>query len=275
MAQAADVLNIAGYRFVNLEDRDELREPFRQACARFSLKGTILLSTEGINIFVAGSKTQIADFLSWLEQDERFKDIQFKESYSDSQPFTRMNVRLKKEIISVGQPEFARIDGAEGRIEPEELRQRLDKGEDIVLLDTRNIYETRVGTFDNALELNIDSFREFPQAIQSIENKDAEYVMFCTGGVRCEKASVIMRDAGFSNVRQLEGGILGYFEKVGGEYWNGDCFVFDKRVALDPKLNETTVEICYACREPLSVEEQSSKGYVIGRSCPYCIEGKQ
>ncbi len=272
MAQSNDVLNIAGYRFVKLEDRDELREPFRQACERFSLKGTILLSTEGINIFVAGNKEQIAGFITWLEKDERFEGIIFKESYSDSQPFTRMNVRLKKEIISVGQPDFDRVDGIAGRIEPEELQRKLIQGENLILLDTRNRYETRVGTFENALELEIDSFREFPQAINKLENKEAEYVMFCTGGVRCEKASVIMRDAGFSNVRQLEGGVLGYFEKVGGEFWNGDCFVFDKRVALDHELNPTEVEVCFACREPLSIAEQSSLDYAVGISCSYCIE---
>ena len=148
----------------------------------------------------------------------------------------------------------------------------LDAGEEVVVLDTRNEYECRIGTFENALELNIRSFRDFPKAIDEMDEdlKDKPVVMFCTGGIRCEKASVVMMDAGFSNVKQLKGGILGYFEEVGGDYWNGDCFVFDRRVAVNPQLEETDVVQCYACREPLLFEEQNTGEYVIAQSCPYC-----
>lgn len=270
-------LNIAGYKFVVLSDRNALRQPFKQLCDNLGLRGTILLSYEGINIFVAGPEDNINQFRSFLAEDERFADIDFKESYSEHQPFNRMNVRLKNEIISVGMPNFDRTEPEQGRIRPEELHERLNKHQDIVLLDTRNTYETRLGTFQNAIELDIDTFRSFPQAISKLDEslKDKEIVMFCTGGVRCEKASVIMKDAGFSNIKQLEGGILGYFEQVGGDHWDGECFVFDKRVALLPDLSETGTTICFACREPLTTKEQSHPAYVPGESCSYCIERHQ
>ena len=200
-------LNIAGYKFVVLPDRDALRQPLKQQCDELGLKGTILLSFEGINIFIAGPEENINVFRTSLLDDERFADIEFKESYSEHQPFNRMNVRLKNEIISVGLPNFNRIEPDDGRIRPQELHERLLNDDDLVLLDTRNTYETRLGTFQNAIELDLDTFRSFPEAIAKLDDeyKDKEIVMFCTGGVRCEKASVIMKDAGFTNIKQLEG----------------------------------------------------------------------
>ncbi|MBL6881773.1 MAG: sulfurtransferase [Candidatus Poseidoniaceae archaeon] len=270
-------LNIAGYKFVTIPERDTLRQPFKHKCDSLELKGTVLLSHEGINIFVAGLESNIVQFRNWVIEDERFNDISFKESTSDAQPFNRMNVRLKNEIISVGLPNFDRIDSEEGRIFPNELHQRLSNNEDIVLLDTRNTYETRLGSFQNSIELDIRTFRAFPEAVANMDTslKDKQIVMFCTGGVRCEKASVIMRDAGFTNVRQLEGGILGYFQEVGGDHWNGECFVFDKRVALKPDLTETGTTVCFACREPLLPEQQLDPAYVPGISCSYCIDRVQ
>jgi len=270
-------LNIAGYKFVTIPDRDTLRQPFKHKCDSLELKGTILLSHEGINIFIAGLESNIVQFRNWVIEDERFNDISFKESTSDAQPFNRMNVRLKNEIISVGLPNFDRIDSEEGRIFPNELNQRLSNNEDLVLLDTRNTYETRLGSFHNSIELDIRTFRAFPEAVANMDAsfKDKQIVMFCTGGVRCEKASVIMRDAGFTNVRQLEGGILGYFQEVGGDHWNGECFVFDKRVALKPDLTETGTTVCFACREPLLPEQQLDPAYVPGISCSYCIDRVQ
>ncbi len=270
-------LNIAGYKFVTIPDRNTLRQPFKHKCDSLELKGTVLLSHEGINIFVAGLESNIVQFRNWVIEDERFNDISFKESTSDAQPFNRMNVRLKNEIISVGLPNFDRIDSEEGRIFPNELHQRLSNNEDIVLLDTRNTYETRLGSFQNSIELGIRTFRAFPEAVANMDTslKDKQIVMFCTGGVRCEKASVIMRDAGFTNVRQLEGGILGYFQEVGGDHWNGECFVFDKRVALKPDLTETGTTVCFACREPLLPEQQLDPAYVPGISCSYCIDRVQ
>ena len=268
-----NIVNIAGYRFVDLPDRDELRQPFRDICSKLNLKGTILLSHEGINFFLAGSRESIDSYIDYIEQDSRFKDITLKQSFTDYQPFNRMNVRLKKEIISIGLNHIKPAEFTGEEITPVDFKQLLDDGKEVLVLDTRNDYECRIGTFENAMELDIKSFRDFPRAVSEIsdEYKDTPVVMFCTGGIRCEKASVVMMDAGFSNVKQLKGGILGYFEEVGGAHWDGDCFVFDQRVAVNPELKETEVAQCFACRNPLSIEDQKSEHYEIGISCPYCI----
>ena len=267
-------MNIAGYRFVDLDDRDELQAMFRSLCLDLGLKGTVLLAPEGINFFLAGNQTSIEQFTQVLDKDERFAAIPLKVSYTEYQPFNRMNVRKKNEIISVGLDHIRPADFTGEELEPRDFKAMLDAGESVHVLDTRNDYELRVGTFENAIDLDIRTFRAFPEAIQRLPEsmKDEPVVMFCTGGIRCEKASAIMMEAGFTNVKQLKGGVLGYFEQVGGDHWNGDCFVFDQRVAVNPSLDETEVVVCFACREPLSKEEQASPDYVIGMSCPYCID---
>lgn len=267
-------MNIAGYRFVDLDDRDELQAMFRSLCLDLGLKGTVLLAPEGINFFLAGNQTSIEQFTQVLNKDGRFDEIPLKVSYTEYQPFNRMNVRKKNEIISVGLDHIRPADFTGEELEPRDFKAMLDAGESVHVLDTRNDYELRVGTFENAIDLDIRTFRAFPEAIQRLPEsmKDEPVVMFCTGGIRCEKASAIMMEAGFTNVKQLKGGVLGYFEQVGGDHWNGDCFVFDQRVAVNPSLDETEVVVCFACREPLSKEEQTSPDYVIGMSCPYCID---
>ena len=267
-------MNIAGYRFVDLNDRDVLQAMLRSLCLDLGLKGTVLLAPEGINFFLAGISSSIDAFTQALENDERFTDIPLKVSYTNYQPFNRMNVRKKNEIISVGLDHIRPADSTGEEIEPQAFKAMLDAGELVHVLDTRNDYELRVGTFEHAIDLNIRTFRAFPEAIKQLPDtmKDEPVVMFCTGGIRCEKASAIMIEAGFTNVKQLKGGVLGYFEEVGGEHWNGDCFVFDQRVAVNPSLDETDVVVCFACREPLSTEEQASPDYVVGVSCPYCID---
>ena len=270
---AGQIHNIAGYRFVNLEGRDELQTYYRSVCEDLGLKGTILLAPEGINFFIAGTERSVEGFVEHLERDERFTAIPLKLSFTDYQPFNRMNVRKKNEIISVGMEDIKPAEFTGDDILPEDFKSMLDNGVPVHVLDTRNDYELRVGTFENAIDLEIRSFRAFPEAISKLPEsmKNEEIVMFCTGGIRCEKASAIMIDAGFNKVKQLKGGILGYFEAVGGSHWNGDCFVFDQRVAVNPELEETEVVVCFACREPLSSDEQASDDYTIGESCPYCI----
>jgi len=266
------VLNIAGYRFVDLHDRDELRDPFMNRCTDLELKGTILLSPNGINFFLAGSEESVSEFIQFLESDKRLTGLPIKFSHTDYQPFRRMLVKKKNEIISLGMPEIKPSEFTGPYIKPIEFKQLLDNDEDILVLDTRNDYETRIGSFEGSLELGISTFRDFPNAIESIpeEYKSKTVVMYCTGGIRCEKASAVMMNAGFEDVKQLEGGILGYFEECGGPYWDGDCFVFDQRVAVDSDLAETEIQMCFKCREPLSVDEQKSEYYVIGEHCPYC-----
>ena len=271
---SGSIKNIAGYRFVDLDDRDALQSSLRSLCVDLGLKGTVLLAPEGINFFLAGRSTSIDAFIDDLEKDKRFADIPLKVSFTDYQPFNRMNVRKKNEIISVGLDHIRPAEMTGEEIEPTDFKAMLDAGEPVHVLDTRNDYELRVGTFENAIDLNIRTFRAFPEAIERLpaSMKDEPVVMFCTGGIRCEKASAIMMEAGFTNVKQLKGGVLGYFESVGGDHWNGDCFVFDQRVAVNPSLKETDLVVCFACREPLSSEEQTSPDYVIGVSCPYCID---
>ena len=267
------IVNIAGYRFVDLPDRDELRTPMINACDSSDLRGTILLAHEGINFFLAGTQHGVDDFLAFLDSDVRFLDIPLKISHTDYQPFNRMNVRLKKEIISIGMDDVQPAVFTGDSIAPKEFKQWLDDGKTVTILDTRNDYEIRLGTFENAMDLDITSFRAFPAAVKAMPEglKDTPVVMFCTGGIRCEKASVVMLEAGFKDVRQLEGGILGYFEQVGGSHWNGDCFVFDHRVALTPELKESEAVQCFACRQPLTAEDQQSPSYVVEVSCPYCV----
>ena len=270
------ITNIAGYRFVALDDLVRLQAVLRSVCADVGLKGTVLLAPEGINFFLAGTQAAVEGFSAYLDGDERFRGIPLKTSFTDYQPFNRLNVRQKKEIISVGLDHINPAVFTGPEIEPRAFKAMLDRGEPVHVLDTRNDYELRIGTFANAIDLNIETFRAFPEAVSRLPDsmKDEPVVMFCTGGIRCEKASAIMLEAGFTNVRQLKGGVLGYFEEVGGAHWDGDCFVFDQRVAVNPSLEESDVVVCFACREPLSVEEQASPDYEIGVSCPYCIDRK-
>ena len=275
--ELGNIVNIAGYRFVDLDDRDELRQPFRYICEKLKLKGTILLSKNGINFFLAGEQKSIDSYLDFLELDERFIGIPLKVSYTDYQPFRRMLVRLKNEIIALGIDEIRPSKFTGPNIKTVEFKQMLDENEEVIVLDTRNDYETKIGLFENAIDLNLSTFKDFPDAILKLpeEYKKKQIVMYCTGGIRCEKASVVMMNAGFENVKQLEGGILGYFEQTDGSYWNGDCFVFDQRVAVDTELNETEYSMCFACREPLTIQERNSPDYKLELYCPYCIEGNR
>ena len=268
------VVNIAGYKFEPLEDPVDLVRIYQQKCDDLKLKGTMLISKNGINFSLAGTKEATDTIITFLEEDNRFLNIPLKITYSETQPFRRMKVRLKKEIISLGRKDINPRELTGERITPQDLKNLLDNKEDVLVLDTRNEYETRVGKFENAIDLNLDTFRDFPKAIESLpeEYKDKQIVMYCTGGIRCEKASAVMMKAGFADVKQLEGGVLDYFKETGGAYWEGDCFVFDERVALDTELNETDYIYCYICREPLSAEEKASPDFKINEYCPYCIK---
>ena len=269
-----DVLNIAGYKFEPLSDIDSLVREFQSVCDDLELKGSVYLSPNGINFSLAGSEESVKQYLLFMEQDRRFLDIPLKKTYSETQPFRRMKVRPKKEIISLGRDDINPRELTGEYVTPKELFAMYENNEDVIVLDTRNQYETRVGLFENAVDLQLDTFRDFPDAIEQLpeEYKDKQIVMYCTGGIRCEKASAVMLKAGFSDVKQLEGGVLDYFKETGGKYWNGDCFVFDERVALDTDLNETEYIYCYICREPLSAEEKASPDFKINEYCPYCIK---
>jgi UPF0176 protein len=268
------ILNIAAYEFLPLADLRTLRTRLQALCKDADLKGTILLSPEGINLFVAGEAQGIERLLTQLRGWPGLEDLQPKMSESHHQPFRRMLVRLKKEIIAFG------VDGIEParrtspKLSARELKRWLDEGRPVTLLDTRNDYEVKLGTFRNALPIGINHFREFPAAVARLppELKQQPIVMFCTGGIRCEKAGPFMEREGFESVLQLDGGILKYFEECGGAHYDGECFVFDQRVGVDPSLHETGSSQCFGCQTPLSTADQQHEHYVPGKSCPYCFE---
>ena len=230
--------NTAAYRFVRLDDREALRTRIHEAAQSRQLLGTVLLASEGINIFLAGLEGDLRDFFAELGQDPRFAALDVKWSRSDTLPFKRLRVRLKKEIVTVGAPDFDPTETPAPYLPPAELKRWYDEGRSFVILDTRNRWEVEQGSFDNALDPGVDSFGQFPAALEQYADlKDTPIVTFCTGGIRCEKAAPLMKKAGFNKVWQLEGGILRYFEEVGGAHWHGNCVVFDDRGALKPDLS--------------------------------------
>jgi RluA family pseudouridine synthase len=268
------VTNLAAYRFVELSGLKGLREELLALCKEAGLKGTILLSVEGINLFVAGSAEGISRLMSRLREIPGLGDFEGKVSESEDQPFRKMLVRIKREIISFG------VEGVEPgkrtspKLSAKELKRWLDEGRKVTLLDTRNDYEVKLGTFKGAVVPDIRTFREFPQAVRELPDamKDETVVMFCTGGIRCEKAGPFMEMEGFKNIYQLDGGILKYFEECGGDHYDGECFVFDQRVGVDPALQETDTAVCYACQAPLNAEDQEDVRYLAGKTCPYCFK---
>jgi UPF0176 protein len=266
------IINIAAYLFTPLDRLPERREELRRLCRTQQLKGTILLTPEGINLFMAGSRSGIDTLLTHLRSDPLLAKLETKESLSDRQPFRRLLVKLKKEIIAFGIESVAPASYTSKKLPAKQLKAWLDEGRPLTLLDTRNDYEIEIGTFQGALPIGVDHFRDFPDAVRKLpeELKDQPIVMFCTGGIRCEKAGPFMEQEGFREIYQLEGGILKYFEECGGDHYEGDCFVFDQRVAVNPSLEETPTTQCYACQHPLTPRDQESQQYVAGVSCPYC-----
>lgn len=229
------ILNIAGYRFIELTDLPKLQQDFRAICTAQQLKGTVLLSPEGINVSLAGTTTHITAFKDILATDLRFKDMRFHETWSETIPFQKLKIKIKKEIITFKQTSANPMQRAPS-ISPAALKEWLDQQKDITLLDTRNEYEIAFGTFQRAINPHIDHFTELADYAKTLD-REKPLVMFCTGGIRCEKAACYMQDMGFKQVYQLDGGILGYFHEVGGAHWQGSCFVFDERIALTPDLS--------------------------------------
>jgi UPF0176 protein len=282
MQSSASFINIAAYKFVTFNDTVERRADFQAICRDLDLKGTILLTPEGINLFLAGMRNNIDNFLDWLRKDVRFADIEVKESLSNEQPFNRMLVKLKKEIITMRHPLIQPELGRAPVVKAADLKRWLDQGHDdagkpVVMVDTRNAFEVDVGTFENTIDYRIHKFSEFPEVIarHKPELDGKTVVTFCTGGIRCEKAAIHMQNIGYDSVYQLEGGILKYFEEVGGAHYQGDCFVFDHRTALNPELEATPTVQCFACRAVVTAREQISPLYKMGVSCPHCAQQAQ
>ncbi|KAF2416756.1 sulfurtransferase [Microbacterium sp. B35-30] len=238
----ASVLNISAYLFTRIADAAELKPVLRDRAVAAGLKGTILLAEEGINLFLAGDADAVRDFVDALRADPRFAELRTKESWSETQPFGRMLVKVKREIIRMDHPAIRPESGRAPSVAPATLRRWLDQGRDdegreVVLLDTRNAFEVDYGSFVGALDWRLERFTQFPDAAAAAAaDLDGKTVVsYCTGGIRCEKAAIYLRESGV-DAYQLDGGILGYFEQVGGNHWSGDCFVFDEREALTPGL---------------------------------------
>lgn len=269
----ADIVVAALYHFAPLPDFHELREPLLAQCRDQDIRGTLLLAEEGINGTISGSRAGIDAVLDFIRADARLAALEHKESISDRHPFRRMKVKLKKEIVTLGVPgvDPNRIVGT--YVEPEDWNALISDPE-VVVIDTRNDYEVAIGTFRKAVDPKTASFREFPQFVRAHYDpqKHRKVAMFCTGGIRCEKASSFMRAEGFPEVYHLKGGILKYLEKVRPEdsLWEGECFVFDHRVGVTHGLGEGEVEMCFGCGHPVKPEERELPAYEHGVSCPHC-----
>jgi UPF0176 protein len=256
---------IAFYKFVALPDYENLRAPWKAKALSLGIKGTILLAREGINGSLAGSKDGIDAMVSFLREDPRFSDLEAKESFADLTSFRRMLVKLKKEIVTLRVPQVDPLKETGHYLPPALFKKWRDEKKDMVIVDTRNDYEVALGTFDEALDPKIKVFSQFPAWVKDnlSQDKDRVIVTFCTGGIRCEKATAYMVQEGFKNVYQLQGGILKYFEEEkGAPHWQGDCVVFDKRKALKPDLSVSEKSICYVCLEAVQSPEEDR--------CPAC-----
>ncbi len=265
----------AFYRFLDLGDQAPFRDDLQRLCDEQGLLGTILVAHEGVNGTLAGDEAAIKRVFGWIETRLALDEpIEARWSDAGEAPFRRMRVRLKKEIVTLGRPDIQPHVKTGTYVDPEEWNSLIEKP-DVLVIDTRNHYEYEVGTFPRAVDPGTDSFREFTEYAEKLaeESTDRPLAMFCTGGIRCEKATALMMELGFDEVYHLKGGILNYLESVPEDEnrWQGECFVFDTRVAVDRDLAEGGYVQCHACRRPLSSEELASPDYREGVSCPKCV----
>jgi UPF0176 protein len=263
------------YKFVALNDYQDIKAPLLALMLDQNLRGTLLLASEGINGTVAGSRESVDALLNYLCNDPRLADLSYKESFVDEIPFLRTRVKLKKEIVTMGVQGIdpKRIVGT--YVKPKDWNE-LISDPDVLVVDTRNDYEVQVGTFKNAINPETESFREFPDYVKQHfdPKKHTKVAMYCTGGIRCEKSTAYMKEQGFEDVYHLEGGILKYLEEVPEDetLWEGECFVFDERVTVNHQLQKGQYDQCNACRLPITDEDKQSEKYQHGISCPYCFD---
>jgi UPF0176 protein len=269
----------AFYKFTPLYNLSELQETFMQFLTQHKIKGTILLAHEGINGTLAGSSESINKFKDFLKMRDLLSIKNFKTFSCEDEPFLRLKVKLKNEIVSIGNV-LANPQKIVGEyVQPEDWNDLITE-DDVLVLDTRNIYEYSIGTFKDSIQPSTINFREFPQWVEELENsqtdKNKKIAMFCTGGIRCEKASSLMKAKGFNNIFHLQGGILNYIKKIDEEHslWEGECFVFDDRVALNQNLEVGLYDMCHGCRMPITEEDKVSPKYNRGISCPNCFDSK-
>ncbi len=261
------------YKFAKLDDFELLRKPLLKLMEEQQVKGTLLLAKEGVNGTIAGNRQGIDAIVAWLRSDSRLSELETKESYEEKMPFYRSKVKLKKEIVTMG------IDGIDPKkivgsyVKPRDWNA-LISDPDVILIDTRNDYEVKIGGFKGAINPETETFREFPQYVKEHldPSKHKKVAMYCTGGIRCEKSTAYLKEQGFDNVYHLQGGVLKYLEEIPADQslWQGECFVFDNRVAVNHNLEKGQYDQCYACRYPITEEEKKSEHYEQGVSCPHC-----
>ena len=267
------------YKFHNIPDPCKIHNEIREELKKNSIKGTVLVGSEGINGTISARCTKnLNESLAFIRSISGFKNIDIKNSFSKKSPFVRLKVKLKKEIVTIGDSSVNPNINRGDYVEPNEWNKIIED-EDVLLIDTRNKYECTIGTFRNALNPNTTKFREFPKWLESQNfsdsyKKNKKVAMFCTGGIRCEKASSLMKTKGFKNVYHLKGGILNYFESVPEKesLWNGECFVFDDRVSIKHDLSEGTYNMCHGCRMPITDDDKKSKNFIKGVACPKCFD---
>ncbi|MCK5894027.1 MAG: rhodanese-related sulfurtransferase [Endozoicomonadaceae bacterium] len=268
---------VALYQFVSLPDYRALRTSLLSCLLNNEVRGTLLLAEEGINGTVAGSRKGIDALKGWLAEDGRFTALNYKESTVDDNPFYRTKVKLKREIVTMGVPDVSPVKRAGQYVEPEAWNA-LISDPDVLVIDTRNTYEVEVGTFKRAQNPGTDNFRQFPGWVDQTlcQNKKQRVAMFCTGGIRCEKASSLMLEQGYETIYHLKGGILKYLETVPvtESLWQGECFVFDNRVTVDHTLQPGIYDQCHGCRRPITEADKRSPLYVKGITCPHCYDSK-
>lgn len=263
------------YRFVTLENYQEIQQPLLNIMNNNGVKGTLLLASEGINGTIAGSRTSIDNVINWLKLDPRFLQLTTKESFDESNPFYRTKVKLKKEIVTMGVEGINPNHTVGSYVKPKDWNALISDPE-VLLVDTRNDYEISIGTFENALDPKTTNFREFPEYVkQNLDpEKHKKVAMFCTGGIRCEKSTAYLKEQGFDEVYHLEGGVLKYLEEVPEEetMWKGECFVFDNRVSVNHQLEKGKYDQCHGCRSPITEEDKKSPKYIKGISCHHCFD---
>jgi UPF0176 protein len=278
-------LTVALYKFVELQDTSSLKISLQTFCDEHRIKGTLLLATEGINGTIAGAESDVRTVLAFLRADPRLSDLSHKESWSEAPPFLRMKVRLKKEIVTLGVPGVNPTQMAGHYVKPEAWNALISDPK-VVVVDTRNDYEVAIGSFKGALDPQVKTFADLPQwvaeqsvaggALDTTQVERPKVAMFCTGGIRCEKSTALLRQLGFDEVYHLEGGILKYLETVppANSLWEGECFVFDERVSVGHGLQPGPFELCRSCRHPVGETQRQSPHYVKGVSCPNCFDQK-
>lgn len=268
---------VALYKFVDLPDFEDIQPALLEFCLIQGLKGTLLLAREGINGTISGTRENIEALLVYLRQDERFADIDYKESSDEAQPFYRMKVKLKREIVTMGVDNIDPKHIVGTYIEPKDWNDLISDPE-VTVIDTRNYYECEIGTFEGAVNPGTTTFRELPAYVeQNMDPKKQKKVaMFCTGGIRCEKSTAYLKQQGFDEVYHLKGGVLQYLEDVpqSESLWQGECFVFDNRVAVNHSLEKGQYDQCHGCRHPITEEEKNSEKYIRGVACPRCYDNQ-